>query len=260
MKQYINNFKKYSFLLEQLIKKEIKLKYRNSFLGMFWTLLEPLLTMIVLTVVFTEMRGREQDFPIYVLSGRLIYSFFSAATKASTRSIRSNSSMIKKVYVPKYIYPISSILANYVIFLISLIDLVVVAICLKVYPTKYLINIIFPLILVLLLSVGVGMLLSTFSVFFRDLEYLWSVALTFIMYTSAIFYSVESMVKDTNSMKMWIFKLNPVYAIIVNFRNAIYGEPLDMFALNYAAIFSVLTIAIGVYSFYKKQDKFILNI
>ena len=109
MKQFIDNFRKYLYLLSQLVKKNIKLRYRRSYLGMLWTLIEPLLTMIVLSVVFGSMLGRNSSdlafagvpFPIYVLTGRLLYSFFSSATNSAMRSIRSNGAMIKKVYVPK---------------------------------------------------------------------------------------------------------------------------------------------------------------
>ena len=129
MKQFIDNFRKYLYLLSQLVKKNIKLRYRRSYLGMLWTLIEPLLTMIVLSVVFGSMLGRNSSdlafagvpFPIYVLTGRLLYSFFSSATNSAMRSIRSNGAMIKKVYVPKYIYHFSGILAIFIIFLISLI-------------------------------------------------------------------------------------------------------------------------------------------
>ena len=118
MKSYIENFKKYRFLLWELVKKGVKLKYRRSYLGLIWTLLEPLLTMIVLTIVFGTLYGNtDRTFPVYILTGRLLYSFFSQATKAALKSIRQNSAMIKKVYVPKYIYPLSSVLYNYVIFL-----------------------------------------------------------------------------------------------------------------------------------------------
>ena len=147
MLRVIKNFKKFRFLLLELVKKDIKLKYRRSYLGILWTLLEPLLTMIVLTVVFSGFYGKsDRSFPIYVLSGRLLYSFFSSGTKAACKSIRSNASIIKKVYVPKYIYPFASIIANYLIFMISLTVLVVVSLVLGVYPTKHIFAAIIPLI------------------------------------------------------------------------------------------------------------------
>ena len=93
------------------------------------------------------------------------------------------------------------------------------------------------------------------AVFFRDVEYLWGVALMLIMYTSAIFYQVESVMSEKNA---WIFKLNPLYAVIENFRNAVFGQPMNFQAMGYATVFGVVSLLIGVFVFYKKQDKFIL--
>ena len=171
MKKYIDSFVNYRFLLSELVKKGIKLKYRRSYLGIIWSLLEPLCTMIVLTVVFGTILGnRTKEFSVYILCGRLLFSFYSTATKAALTSIRKNASMIKKVYVPKYLYTLSSILYNYIIFLISLIVLVVVAAVLKVKPTIYLVQAPIALILILMISVGCGFILATLGVFFRRSE------------------------------------------------------------------------------------------
>lgn len=257
MNKAIKNFNKYQYLLFELVKKEIKLKYRRSYLGIFWTLLEPVLTTVVLTLVFSEFRGNKDPlFPVYILTGRLLYSFFSNATKAAMKAIRGNSGMIKKVYVPKYIYPLSSVLANYVTFLISMIVLLGALVIFKVKPTMYMVNAIIPLILILILSLGIGLILATLAVFFRDLEYLWGVLLMLLMYTSAIFYKSSSVAVD----RQWIFYFNPLYYIIENFRNAIYGSPMDMKALAIASAYSFSSLLIGIVLFYKQQDKFILNI
>ena len=165
MKQAINNFLKYKYLLMELIKKGVKLKYRRSYLGIIWTLLEPLLNMIVLAVVFGTLFGNnDKTFPVYILTGRLLYSFFAQATTGALKSIPSNASMIKKVYVPKYLYPLANVLFNYVIFALSLLVLVAVSLIMGVYPTVYILQAIVPLIIVLLLSFGVGMILSTVGI------------------------------------------------------------------------------------------------
>lgn len=258
MKSAWLNFNKYRFLLGELVKKEIKLKYRRSYLGIFWTLLEPILTTAVLAFVFGFVLGKsDPQFPVYILTGRLLYTFFANSTKAAMKSIRSNSAMIKKVYVPKYIYPFSAVLSNYVIFMISLIVLFFAAIIFKVIPTIYLLQIVLPLFFLLVLSLGVGMILATMAVFFRDLEYLWSVVLMIIMYLSAIFYKVD--ILELGS-KEWLFLLNPLYVIIINFRNSVFGAPLDQFSLLLSAVYSFGTLLIGIFMFYKNQDKFILNI
>lgn len=259
MKAYVKSFMQYRFLLQELVKKGIKLKYRNSYLGIIWSLLEPLLTMIVLTIVFGTLLQKSNDpsFPIYVLCGRLLYSYYSSSTKSALSSIRKNSSMIKKVYVPKYIYTLSSILYNYVIFLISLIVLVAVGAVLGIRPTWYLLQAPVVLVVLLMLSIGCGFILATCGVFFRDLEHLWGVALMLIMYTCAIFYPVEKLIK---SGWAWILKYNPLFCLIDCFRSAIFGEMLNVHYFLYAVAFSSATIVIGLWMFYKKQDEFILHI
>lgn len=259
MRQNIRNFKKYRYLLSELVIKDIKLKYRRSYLGILWTLLEPFLTMIVLAVVFGTFYGKKEvAFPVYILTGRLLYTFFANATKAAMKSIRLNGQMIKKVYVPKYIYPLSSILAQYVTFAISLVVLAIVAVYYKIKPTIYMLEALVPLFILFLMVLGVGMILSTLAVFFRDMEYLWGVMLMMIMYCSAIFYDPERVMKTGFG---WILQLNPLYAVIVNFRNTImYGMPLERGALTYSILFSLFTLVAGTWMFYKNQDKFILNI
>lgn len=258
MKKYIDSFMHYRFLLWELVKKGIKLKYRRSYLGIVWSLLEPLLTMIVLTIVFGTILGNhEKTFPIYILSGRLLYSFYSSSTKAALTSIRKNAAMIKKVYVPKYLYTLSSILYNYIIFLISLVVLVAVGAVLGIQPSIYLLQAPLALLLVLLLAVGSGLILATLGVFFRDMEYLWSVALMLIMYMCAIFYKPERLL---SSGFYWILKYNPLYCIISIFRSSIFGELMNMGYFLYALGFSVVTIIIGLVCFIKKQDEFILQI
>ncbi|MCD8153649.1 MAG: ABC transporter permease [Clostridiales bacterium] len=258
MKKYADSFMSYRFLLNELVVKGIRLKYRRSYLGILWSLVEPLLTMIVLTIVFGTLFGNsDKTFPVYILTGRLLYTFFSNATKGALKSIRSNSAMIKKVYVPKYLYPLSSVLFNYVIFLLSLIVLIVVSLVLGVYPTIYLLQAPIALILVFLLSYGCGMVLATVGVFFRDMEYLWSVALMLVMYTCAIFYSPDRLLK---SGWAWILKFNPLYCVISIFRSAMFGEMMNIHYFLYALGFSVVMIGIGLFFFKKKQDEFILYI
>ena len=108
------------FILSELVKKGIRLKYRRSYLGIVWSLLEPLLTMIVLTIVFGTLMGIDDtSFPVYILAGRLFYGFFSQSTTTALKSIRANSAIIKKVYVPKMLYPLSAVIFNYVIFAVK---------------------------------------------------------------------------------------------------------------------------------------------
>lgn len=258
MNKFISNFKKYKYLLLELIKKDIKLKYRNSVLGFLWTLIEPLLTMIVLTLIFSNLLGKGDDnFPVYILCGRLLYSFFASGTRSALKSVRAHGTMISKVYIPKYMYPLATIISNYIIFLISMVVLIGVAIVMKVRPTLYVFEAVIPLTVIAVLTMGVGLLLATLDVFFRDLEYLWSVILMLIMYTCAIFYKADKVMTTSNA---WIFKINPLYSLIVNFRNAVFGRPLDMYHLWYSIGFSAAIFILGTVVFARKQDEFILYV
>lgn len=256
--EYLKTFWSRRYLLGELIKKGITLKYRRSYLGILWSLVEPILTTIVLTIIFGSLLGRgDETFPMYILSGRLLYSFFSSGTKACSKSIKSNSGLIKKVYVPKYLYPMSSVLYNYVIFLISLIVMIPLGLYCHITPTLSWFLVILPLILLLFLTFGVGMILATVTVFFRDMEYLWDVVLMIVMYTCAIFYYPETIL---NGKYGALLKYNPLFCIIDNFRSFLYGNAVNWGYMLYTFIFSIICIIIGTYMFYKKQDEFILYI
>ncbi len=258
MKAKILEFRQYSNLFVELVRKGIKLKYRRSYLGVLWSMIEPLLTMIVLAVVFGTLLGYEgKEFPVYILAGRLIYSLFSQSTTNALKSIRQNEGMIKKVYVPKYLYPLSGIVFNYVLFLISLVVLAVVALVLGVMPTPRTLLAIVPLFVLFLLSVGIGLILATAGVFFRDLEYLWNVGLMLVMYTCAIFYYPENILASDVS---WILEFNPLFCVISNFRSCVFGEVMDTGMLVYSLVFALVTVVIGSVIFNKNEDKFILYI
>ncbi len=255
--RFLKNFKKFRYLLVELVKKEIKLKYRRSYLGYVWTLLEPIMTTAVLTLVFgTLFNNKSNEFPVYILTGRLLYNFFATSTKSAMRSIRTHAGMIKKVYVPKYIYPLSSVLSNFVIFVLSLFVLAGACIIFRIPVTLYTLQAIIPLAILLIMTVGVGLILSTMSVFFRDLEYLWEVFLMIVMYLSAIFYKADRLEEVA-----YLLEYNPLYCVIYNFRIAILdGTWLDAQTLLYSAGFSAIVFVFGLVIFYKNQDKFILNI
>lgn len=257
-KKHIKTFFNRRYLLYELIKKGVKLKYRRSYLGVFWSLLEPILSTIVLTLVFGVLfNNKSKDFPLYILCGRLLYSMFSTGTKTSARSIRANSAMIKKVYVPKYLYPLSTVIYNYIIFLISLVVIIPLMIYCDVALTWHIMETFFPLILLFVLTLGVSMVLVTITVFFRDMEYLWDVLLMLVMYSSAIFYYPERLLESNHA---WILKCNPMFCIIQMFRDAVMGAGIDMQMLGYTSIISVAALIVGVIVFYWKQDEFILQI
>ena len=257
IKRHLNNFLRYKYLLFELVKKNIK--FRRSYLGILWTLVEPLLTMIVLTLVFGTLFGKDdRTYPVYILCGRLLYSFFSSASKAGLKAVSGNAAMIKKVYVPKYIYVVAAIISNFVTFVISLVVLVGVAAVLRVEPTWHIVEGLIPLVILFVMTLGIGLILATLNVFFRDIEYIWSVLTMLIMYASAIFYTTERVINTGNG---WVFNVNPIYMCIANFRNAVlYGTAMNVDYCIHSAIFAVLSVIIGSVLFYKEQDKFILYV
>lgn len=276
LKNYFKNAYKYRYLIQEIVRKNIKLQYRNSFLGMFWTFLQPLFTMIVLVLIFSNVFGSSNSgvvcYPIYVLCGRLIYECFSQSTKRAMRSIRNSASVIKKVYVPKYVYPLSNVLANFITFLISLSVLVVVFAFFYIfqhdaYPDLVLswniFLIIVPIALLFLLSLGCGMILSVLNVFFKDIEYIYEVFCMLLFYITPVFYKVSNL--NLVGGRAWfgyILKLNPLYWVVDLFRSCVLvnGFEWNWLGFWYTLAFSIGTILVGVYFFYKKQDKFILHI
>lgn len=276
IKNYFKNAYKYRYLVQEIVRKNIKLQYRNSFLGIFWTFLQPLLTMIVLVLVFSNVFGSSSSgvvcYPIYVLCGRLIYECFTQSTKRAMRSIRNSASVIKKVYVPKYVYPLSNVLANFVTFLISLTVLVVVFAFFYIfqhgkYPDLVLswefLLLIVPLLLLFLLSIGCGMILSVLNVFFKDIEYIYDVFCMLLFYITPVFYKLSNLhLASSTSWFGFLLKLNPLYWITDLFRSCVLVNGFDWnwTGFFYTLAFAVVTNLLGFYFFYKKQDKFILHI
>ncbi|MBR0414333.1 MAG: ABC transporter permease [Clostridia bacterium] len=289
----LKNLKKYKNLLVELVRKNIKLQYRGSILGLFWTCLQPLLTMVVLSFVFSMIFGKNSvaNYPVYLLTGRLLFDFYSGSTKKAMRSIRGNASIIKKVYVPKYAYPFSNIVSTFITFAISLIDLVVVIAFFNIfipgkaiYITPCVLLAVIPIIVLAVLSTGVGFILATLQVFFRDVEYLYDVFCLLLFYMTPIVYTVDRLKLGAAAI---VLKANPLYGIITAFRACVTGQTglagqkglevtygpghlTKMFhlAINtmtswtfvYAVIFAFVALGIGILVFKKKQDKFILHI
>ena len=263
------NLYKYRYLLMEIVKKNIKLQYRNSILGVYWTFLQPLLTTFVLVLVFSNIFGRDNaavvNYPVYLLCGRLLYEFYSQATKRAMRSVRLSASVIKKVYIPKYIYPVSNVISTFVTFLISLLVLVVFILYFQffsdrpVHITGYAALAFVPILILFLLCLGVGLILSVLEVFFKDIEYLYDVFCMLLFYLTPIFYHVSQL--HANAYVQLALMANPLYSIVSMFRCCVlYGRMWNWHWFWYSLGFSLVTIVIGAAVFYKKQDKFILHI
>ena len=256
--RFLINFSKYRYLLTELVKRDIKIKYKRSVLGIFWSFLNPLLSMIVLTIIFSTFFAQNiPNFPVYYLIGMLVFSLYSQGSKGAMNAVIRNASIIKKVYVPKYMYCLSSVLSSFVTFLLSLIILFSVMIVMRVPFTIYILQAIIPIFLLIVLTIGIGLVLATLTVFFRDIKHLYGVFMTMLMYGSAIFYPIQIVPQNVQIL----FFLNPVYDVISLSRDSIlYGQPLDPMTLMYVTVFAIGSFILGILLFYKYQDKFILYI
>ncbi len=267
----VTMFQKYKNLLKELTVKNVKLKYRNSWLGILWSFFQPLLNMIVLSVVFGGIFGKHSKYivcyPVFLFTGRLLFSFFTTSTKQAMTSFRRNQAIIKKVYVPKYMYPLSSIFSNFVTFAISLLCLICVWIFFKatgisggdgLYITWHALLCIVPMFLILVFSTGVGLILSVLCVYFRDIEYIWDVVCQLLFYMVPILYPLQNI---TTPWIQIVIKINPLYSMIELFRQCVlYGYMMSGKLLLYATVVSFVTLGIGIWFFSKKSDDLIYHL
>lgn len=247
---------KYRFLIKQLVSRDFKAKYKRSILGVFWSFLNPLLTMIVQYVVFSNLfRFDIPYYPVYLLSGIIVFNYFSEACGMALTSIIGNATLITKVYVPKYIYPLTRILSSLVNLLISMIPLIIVTMLSGLYPTKAYLLIPFMLVCLAMFCLGLGMLLSAAMVFFRDIQFLWGVLTMIWMYLTPIFYP-ESILPER---VVWVLKVNPLYYFI-NFLRSCVIDGVSPEPVVYVQCFliSLCVLAVGAWVFKKSQDKFVL--
>jgi len=251
-------FKKYRFLLSQLVSRDFKTKYKRSILGVFWSFLNPLLTMMVQYIVFSTLfKSSIANFPVYLLTGIIVFSYFNEVSNMSLTSITGNSSLITKVYVPKYIYPVSRALSSSINLMLSLIPLLLVLLITRTPITKAFLLLPFAIVCVFLLSLGIGLLLASLMVFFRDTQFLWGVISMVWMYATPIFYP-ESIIPGKFLL---LYKMNPLYHIIRIFRiiliNGVSPEPK---AYLLCLIAAVIPFLLGAIVFKKTQDRFVLNL
>ena len=251
---HIKEFRGYGYLLGILVKMNVKKKYRNSILGIIWSLLNPLLQMIVLTIVFSNIFSRSIDnFPLYLIIGRLAFSFFSMGTTQAMTSIYTSASLLKKVYIPKYILVLSNVSSVFIITVISIIDLILVMIFTGAAFSIYLLYVPIYLILLFIFVLGIGYLLATIATFFRDMEHLYSVITLVVMYLSAIFYPVEIVPEAFRGL----FYFNPVFYYITGLRDCIYSAAAPQLDnIIYCTVAAFVSLVIGSFIFNRNQDKF----
>ncbi len=259
MKAKIATFWRYRFLLSNLIGRDLKIKYRRSKLGIRWSVLNPLLMMLVMTAVFSAFfRFDIPNYPVYLLSGNLLFTFFNDSTNAAMGSVLYSAPLIKKVYVPKYIFPLEKSCFSFINLLFSMVALLVVMILTGQKFHASIIAAIIPMFFMFLFCMGIGLFLSAAAIYFRDVMHFWTVIVMALNYATPIFYP-ESIWNGT--FMMYAGRINPLYWYVSTFRGCIIdGVFPSGLQIALCAIFALISIVVGARLFRKTQDNFILYI
>ena len=249
---------KFRPLLQELVSRDIKIKYRRSVLGVLWTVLNPLFMMIILSIVFSNLFKFDiENYPVYILSGQVIYNFYNESTSSAMSAMLDNAALIKKVYIPKYLFVMSRILSSIINVLASHCALLIVMIVTGVELNWTVVLFPIPLILLVLFCFGFGLILATIAVKFRDIIHLYGVFTTGLMYLTPVIYSLSLLPKGLYR----IVRLNPITNYLMIYRDVMLNGVLpDLTQVLIALIEGIIMMALGLLVFAKKQDSFILNI
>lgn len=251
MHNLLHKLKKNQFMLEELIKRDFKQKYKRTILGMFWSILNPLMTLLVMRLVFTYFFGRDvQYYTTYIFAGNLMFSYFKEQTNGGMQSLMANAHIFTKINVPKYMFLLSKSASAVINFALTLVVFFIFVVLDGVPFHWTVFAIVYPIVMLTIFNLGAGMILSAMFVFFRDTQYLYDVFTLLLMYMSAIFYQVDR-------FPAWVqrvFLINPVYVAIKYVRVAVIDGHLPSLAYH-VLLLLYAGIAIGVGSFiYKKYN------
>ena len=247
-------FRKNSFLFSELVKRDFKKKYKRTYLGMLWSVLSPLLTLLVMSIVFKQFFGRTvEHYTIYLFCGNIVFSFFNDATSGGMSSLMANASIFTKVNVPKYLFLFSRNISSLINFGLTLAVFFVFCIFDGITFTFGFLLLIVPILCLIVFNLGMGLILSVLYVFFRDMQYLWSVFTMLLMYMSAIFYTTDGFGEYEK-----LFLLNPVFVYIKYFRTIVIDNALPSIECNLLAVgYAVIAFAIGAIIYKKFNHKFL---
>lgn len=251
----LQKLKQYRFLFEELVKRDFKKKYKRTVLGMTWSVLAPLLTLLVMRLVFTQFFGRNTaHYTIYLFCGNLIFSYFNESTSQGMTSLMGNAGIFSKVNVPKYLFLFSKNVQTLINFGLTLCVFFVFCIIDRISFTWKFIYLLYPIVMLLLFNIGIGLILSALFVFFRDIQYLWSVFTMLLMYMSAIFYTIDGYSYEVQCL----FLVNPVYLFIRYFRKIVIEGtiPTTWFHLLMLADAAV-ALGIGCWMYKRYNHKFL---
>lgn len=251
------------FILKQLVTKDFKRKYRRSVLGIAWSVLNPLMMMIVMSVVFSFVfRADIENYPLYLILGNITFSFMSESTSQALMSFIDAAPLLKKVRVSRFVFPVQKVLFALVNFTFSLVAVALVMLWFRVVPTWHIIWLPVCLFLLVLFCSGIGLIVGSLAVFFRDVVHLWSVILTAWTYLTPIFWAPTQLA--ANGAPTWVMsivELNPMYGFVTFMRDIfLWNQNPSMQTLGLCVFWAVIILGIGILVFRKTQHKFILYI
>lgn len=254
--QTVRSIGKYKFLIKQMVSRDFRLKYKRSILGVFWSFLNPLLMMSVQYIVFSALfRFDIDNYPVYLLTGIVMSNFFMESTSLTMNCLINGSAIIKKVYVPRYIFPLTRTASSSVNLLISMIPLLIVTLISGIRPAFSFLLIIVPIVCISVFCLGIGMILAILMTYFRDTEYLWGVISMLWIYLTPIFYPASILPANV----AWIIKINPLYYFIDFLRSCIIDTASpDAFTYAMCLVCAAAAFILGAYVFNREQDKVIL--
>ena len=255
----LGGFYKYRFLMQQLVTKDIKLKYRRSFLGYLWSILNPLMIMVIMVIVFSSMfRSDIKNFPVYLIIGQTLFNFMSESTTQAIYSITGNAALLKKTYVPKYVFTVSKVTSSFVNTLFAMGALVIVFVVCRVTLSIYYLFIPIILLQEYVFCLGLGMLLAQGAVFFRDIQYIYNAIVTAWTYLTPLFYPITLLPEN---LRWAVETFNPMYFYIAEFRQIVLeGHMPELQLMLSGTVVALLALVVGTWAFLRTQDKFILYI
>lgn len=255
---FFSEIYKYKYLLQQLVVRDIKKKYRRSVLGVLWSVLNPLLMMAVTAMVFsTIFRFSIENYPLYLLVGQIMFTFFAESTSFAMTSIIENSTLLKKVYIPKYLFPLSRVMSSCVNLLFTIPALLIIIVVTGQPISLGMLTFVVPLALLFFFCLGVGLLLATMVVYFRDIFHLYGVLISLLNYATPVFYP-ENIVPPEYS---WLLAYNPLYYFCQAFRASLYsGTMPDINLLGVCALQAAIAMAVGAWAFHRYENHFILYV
>ena len=245
---------RYRELLRQLVIRDIKLRYKRSVLGFAWTVLNPLFAMAIFTMVFSRVFGGGRHYPLYVVTALLGWSLFSVGSTRGLESVVLNGPIIRKVFVPKAIFPVAAVSSQVVNFLFSLVPLALFMVAIGAEFSASLLWLPLPVLSLTCFALGISLLLGTFNVFFRDVRYLYEAGILAWFYATPVFYPPE-IIPDKFR---FLLQVNPMYALLESLRAPIYlgtAPPAHLFIPGLAV--SLFTLAIGWVVFHRYEARFI---